>query len=79
MDLILWLIIGAVAGWLAGNIMKGKGFGLVGNIVVGVIGSLLGGFLLGGLLSSLGIVGSLLTALIGAVILLYVADWLAKR
>jgi uncharacterized membrane protein YeaQ/YmgE (transglycosylase-associated protein family) len=79
MDLILWLIIGAVAGWLAGNIMKGKGFGLAGNVVVGVIGSLLGGFLLGGLLSSLGIVGSLLTALIGAVILLYVADWLAKR
>ena len=79
MGLISWLIIGAIAGWLAGNIMKGGGFGLLGNIVVGVIGSLLGGFLLGGLLSSLGTLGSLLTALIGAVILLYIVDWISKR
>jgi uncharacterized membrane protein YeaQ/YmgE (transglycosylase-associated protein family) len=79
MGFILWLIIGAVAGWLAGNIMQGGGFGLVGNIVVGVIGSLLGGFLLGGLLSSLGTLGSLLTAVIGAVILLYVVGWFSKR
>ncbi len=77
-DLILWLIIGAVAGWLAGKIIKGGGFGLVGNIVVGIIGSLLGGFLLGGLFASLGIIGTLLTAVIGAVILLLVVG-LFKR
>lgn len=77
MDLISWLIMGAIAGWLAGNIKKGGGFGLLGNIVVGVIGSLLGGFLLGSLLS--GFLGSLLTALIGALILLYLADWISKR
>jgi len=45
--LIIFLLIGAVAGWLAGVIMKGGGFGVVGNIVVGVIGSLIGGWLFG--------------------------------
>jgi uncharacterized membrane protein YeaQ/YmgE (transglycosylase-associated protein family) len=77
MGFIWWLIIGAIAGWLAGNIMKGGGFGLLGNIVVGIIGSLLGGFLLGSLLS--GFLGSLLTALIGSLILLYLVDWISKR
>ena len=77
--LVLWVIIGAIAGWLAGKIVKGGGFGLIGNIVIGIIGSLLGGFLLGGLFSSLGIVGSLLTAVIGAVILLFVVSFFVKR
>ena len=45
--LVIFLLIGAVAGWLAGLIMKGGGFGLIGNIVVGVIGSLIGGWLFG--------------------------------
>ena len=45
--LVIFLLIGAVAGWLAGVIMKGGGFGLIGNIVVGVIGSLIGGWLFG--------------------------------
>ena len=44
-DLILFLVIGLVAGWLAGKIMKGRGFGLIGNLIVGVIGSVLGGYL----------------------------------
>ena len=44
MNIVLFLVIGLVAGWLAGQIMKGKGFGLVGNLVVGVIGAFLGGF-----------------------------------
>ncbi len=77
--LILWLIVGAIAGWLAGKIMKGGGFGLIGNIVVGIVGSLLGGFLLGGFLSSLGVIGSLLTAVIGAVILLFVVGFFVKK
>ena len=42
--IVIFLAIGAVAGWLAGRIMKGHGFGLIGNIVVGIIGSLIGGF-----------------------------------
>lgn len=77
-SVVLWLAIGAVAGWLAGRMMKGGGFGLIGNIVIGIIGSLIGGFLLGGLLSSLGIVGSLITAVIGAVILLFVVGFFIK-
>lgn len=78
-SLIVWLVIGAIAGWLAGQIMKGRGFGLVGNIVIGVIGSLIGGFLLGGLLSSLGIIGSVITAVVGAVILLFVVGLFIKK
>ena len=71
-DLIIWLVVGAVAGWLAGLIVKGYGFGLLGNIVVGVIGGLIAGWLLPrlGILSIGGIVGAIIYAIIGAVILL---------
>jgi uncharacterized membrane protein YeaQ/YmgE (transglycosylase-associated protein family) len=73
----LWfLIIGAVAGWLAGKIMRGHGFGLVGDLVVGVLGSLVGGFLFRLLgIASFGLIGSLVTATVGAVVLL----WLIHR
>ncbi len=68
----LWfLLIGAIAGWLAGLLARGRGFGLLGNIVVGVIGALVGGFvfsLFG--LQSVSTMGSLVTATVGAVILL---------
>ena len=46
MNLIIFLVIGALAGWLAGVIMKGRGFGIIGNIVVGILGSFVGGWLL---------------------------------
>jgi len=78
-SLLIWLIVGAIAGWLAGQIMKGGGFGLVGDIVVGIIGALLGGFLLGGFFASLGIIGALITAVIGAVILLFVVKLFVKK
>lgn len=78
-SLVLWLVIGAVAGWLAGQIMKGGGFGLVGNIIIGIIGSLIGGFVLGGFLSSLGMIGSVITAVIGAVILLFIVGFFIKK
>lgn len=69
--LIIWLIVGAVAGWLAGQIVKGHGFGLVGNIVVGIVGAFLAGWLLPGLgLGLSGIVGSIVYAALGAIILL---------
>ncbi|WP_026971880.1 GlsB/YeaQ/YmgE family stress response membrane protein [Aliagarivorans marinus] len=75
MGLVLFLIIGALAGWLAGKIMKGSGFGVLGNIVVGVIGSVLGGLLFSLLgLSSSGLVGSLVTAVVGAVLLLFIVN-----
>ena len=75
MNIVLFLLIGGVAGWLAGKIMKGRGFGLWPNIAVGVLGALIGG----GLFRQLGIemhglLGQLLTATVGAVALL----WLAK-
>ena len=47
MNVIFWLIIGALAGWIAGNLMRGGGFGLVGNIVVGIVGALVGGWVFG--------------------------------
>jgi uncharacterized membrane protein YeaQ/YmgE (transglycosylase-associated protein family) len=79
MDIVWFLIIGIVAGWLAGKIMRGGGFGLIGDLVVGVIGALLGGFLFGLLgLSANGLIGSLVTATVGAVVLLFLIH-LIKR
>lgn len=70
--LLILLIIGAIAGFLAGLIVKGYGFGLVGNIVVGIVGAFLGGWLLPrlGLFTGGDLVGSIISATIGAVILL---------
>ena len=78
-SIILFLVIGLVAGWLAGRIMRGRGLGLVGDLVIGVISALLGGWLFDFLgLSFGGILGSLVTALVGAIILLYLLR-LVKR
>jgi uncharacterized membrane protein YeaQ/YmgE (transglycosylase-associated protein family) len=72
MDIVWFLLIGLAAGYLAGQIVKGRGFGLVGDLVVGVIGALLGGFLFNLLgLSAAGLIGSLVTATVGAVALLF--------
>jgi uncharacterized membrane protein YeaQ/YmgE (transglycosylase-associated protein family) len=72
--IIIWLVVGAIAGWLAGTIVKGGGFGLVGDIVVGIIGAFIGGWLLPQLGVSLGggIVGVIATATIGAIILVLI-------
>jgi uncharacterized membrane protein YeaQ/YmgE (transglycosylase-associated protein family) len=70
-SLIIFLIIGAIAGWLAGLIVKGYGFGLLGNIVVGVVGSFIGGWLFDRFsLIQGGLLGTLIGATVGAVILL---------
>ena len=79
MNVIFWLIIGAVAGWLAGNLMRGGGFGLLGNIVVGIVGALVGGWVFGLLgIAAGGTLGSLVTAVVGACVLLFVVS-LVKR
>ncbi|HGL6717471.1 GlsB/YeaQ/YmgE family stress response membrane protein [Burkholderia contaminans] len=71
--LIIWLLIGAIAGWLAGVLVKGGGFGLLVDIVVGILGAVIGGWLAGLLgIGFSGILGSIVIALIGAVILLLV-------
>lgn len=74
--LVFWLIIGGIAGWLAGTVMRGQGFGLVGNIAVGIVGAVLGGFLFGattGSMSSGNLLGSLLVATLGSIVLLFLA------
>lgn len=73
--IIAWIIVGAIAGWLASLVVRGTGLGLVGDIIVGIIGGLLGGFLLSVLLpGSYGVtginLGSIVVAFIGAVVLL---------
>jgi uncharacterized membrane protein YeaQ/YmgE (transglycosylase-associated protein family) len=71
--IIAWLVVGLVAGWLAGKVSRGHGFGLIGDIVVGLIGALIGGFLAGLVFhGSLGIIGSIIVAFLGAVLLLWV-------
>lgn len=78
-SLIITLLIGAAAGWIAGQIMKGRGFGAIGNIIVGIIGAILGGFLLGMVgIGLTGLVGTLLKAVIGAVVLLFLIGLIKK-
>lgn len=70
--LLIWILVGAVAGWLAGLVVRGFGFGLVGNIIVGIVGAFLGGWLFGvlGFAIGGGIINTIFTAFIGAVVLL---------
>ena len=78
-SLVMFLVIGAVAGWIAGLLMRGGGFGLLGNIIVGIIGAFVGGFLFELLgISAAGLAGSLITAVAGAAVLLFVVG-LFKR
>lgn len=69
---LVWIVIGAVSGWLAGVVMKGSGYGCIGNVVVGMIGSVVGGvvFRLLGIGPGGGFLGSVITAFIGAVLLI---------
>jgi len=81
MELIIYLIVGAVAGWLAGVVVKGGGFGLIGDIIVGIVGGLLAGWLSAHVLNisiGSGIIGQIITSAIGAIILLLIIR-LVKR
>lgn len=79
MNLIIFLLIGALAGWLAGVVMKGRGFGVLVNIVVGVLGAFFGGWLLPRLgLSFGGDMGLFITAFIGAILLLAIIGLIKK-
>jgi len=72
MYLITQILIGILAGWLAGKIMRGRGFGLLGDLILGVVGSLLGGLVFGLLgLYAYGLIGSIVIATVGAMLLLY--------
>lgn len=77
--LLIILAIGAVAGWLAGIIMQGSGFGLLGDIIIGVIGAVIGGFLFGLLgFAAVGLIGRIISATVGAVVLVFVLRRLKK-
>jgi uncharacterized membrane protein YeaQ/YmgE (transglycosylase-associated protein family) len=72
--IIAWVIIGAIAGWLAGTLVKGGGFGLIGDIVVGIVGAFIGGWLSGllGISIGSGLILSIITATAGAIILIVI-------
>jgi uncharacterized membrane protein YeaQ/YmgE (transglycosylase-associated protein family) len=72
--LLIFIVIGAAAGWVAGILMKGGGFGLLGNIIVGVVGAIAGGLLF----SLLGVIGSIVTAIVGAAALLLLVWMITK-
>lgn len=81
MDILITLIIGAIAGWLGSVIFKGSGLGLVGNIIVGILGSFVGGWLLTKIGFSLGTgtVGAILTGALGAIVILAILNLLFRR
>lgn len=79
--ILIWIVVGAVAGWLAGLVMRGAGFGLIGNVLVGIVGAVVAGFLLPkvGIVIGGNIIASILNAFIGAVIILFVIGLLRRR
>ena len=80
MEFLWFALIGICAGWLAGQVTKGSGFGLVGDLIVGVIGAILGGFVFGLLgIAAYGLLGKLIVATVGAVLLLVLLRVVKKR
>ena len=83
MTIIVWIVLGLVAGWLAGQVMRGGGYGVVGDIVLGIVGALVGGFLTGLVLGRDMVSGfnieSIVVAFIGAVILIAVSRAFTRR
>lgn len=79
--ILIWLIVGGIAGWLAGLIVKGGGQGIVVNIVVGIIGAVIGGWLFGqlGVAVGTGLINSIVTAVIGAVLLLLIIGFVSRK
>ena len=79
-SIIIWLIVGAIAGWLAGMVVRGGGFGLIGDIIVGIIGAVIAGWLLPriGIIIGGGFIAAVIDAFIGAVILLIILRLLRR-
>lgn len=81
MEVVWTLVIGAVAGWLGSQIFKGSSLGLIGNIIVGILGSFVGYWLLGSVLGvslGTGIISSILTGAIGAIVILAILNLIFK-
>jgi uncharacterized membrane protein YeaQ/YmgE (transglycosylase-associated protein family) len=84
MGLLTWLIVGVIVGWLAGMVIKGRGFGLIGNIIVGVVGALIGGWLAGAVFNIPNPISgfnltTFIVAFLGSVLVLYAARLLKFR
>jgi len=82
MNILIWIIVGLVAGWIAGQLMKGSGYGILGDLVLGLVGAIVGGWLFSVIAPSAepsGLLGSILVATIGAVVVLFVARLLGAR
>lgn len=81
MDFVWFALIGICAGWLAGQALKGRDFGLVGNLVIGVLGAILGGWLFGvlGISAERSLLGALITAFVGAVVLLFLLGFVRTK
>jgi uncharacterized membrane protein YeaQ/YmgE (transglycosylase-associated protein family) len=80
MGLIYWIVVGLIAGWLAGRVMKGAGYGVLVDIILGILGGLVGGrvFRMLGIWPGRGIIGSIIVAFVGAVILVWIARLVKK-
>ena len=77
--LIWWIVVGLIAGWLAGKVMKGGGYGILMDIVLGIAGAILGGWVFGMLgLHAYSTIGSILVALVGAIILVWIVRKIKK-
>ncbi len=83
MGILAWLVVGLIAGWLAGMVMKGGGYGVVGDIIIGIVGALIGGFLAATLFNADAVNGinivSIVTAFVGSVILIAIVRALPGR
>ena len=79
-SIIVWLIVGAITGWLAGLIVKGGGFGLLGNIVIGIVGAVVAGWLLPqlGIRLGTGIVSAIINSAIGGIIVLVILSLIRR-
>jgi uncharacterized membrane protein YeaQ/YmgE (transglycosylase-associated protein family) len=84
MDILAWIVVGLIAGWLAGQVMRGGGYGLIGDIIVGIVGAVIGGFLASAVLKMPNAVNginvtSVVVAFVGAVILIFVLRMVSGR
>lgn len=81
MDILVTLLIGAIAGWLGSVIFKGSGLGLIGNIIVGILGAFVGGWILAklGVSFGTGIISAILTGALGAIVILAILNLIFRR
>jgi uncharacterized membrane protein YeaQ/YmgE (transglycosylase-associated protein family) len=80
MGVLAWIVVGLIAGWLAGRVMKGGGYGVLADIILGILGGIVGGWIFGmlGIWQGRGMIGSIIVAFIGAVILVAITRLLKK-